>query len=478
LLFNTLPFGLFFLLLLLLFYTLKSSWQSYLLLGASYLFYAFWSPVFLLLILSSTVVDYFCGKAMSSRDKPKRLPFLLLSLLTNLGLLFYFKYQCFFLNDICAGLLGLESCSSPDCLWYIILPVGISFYTFQTLSYSIDIYKGELKAEHNFFDFALFVSFFPQLVAGPIERAGSLLPQLKTAKSFDYLLAVSGLRLFLWGLFKKIVIADRLGLIVDEVYGNVYAYHDLTLLLATLCFAIQIYCDFSGYSDMALGIARCFGVRLSQNFDKPYFASSLRDFWRRWHITLSCWFRDYVYLPLGGSKKGLEKMFLAILIVFLLSGFWHGANWTFLAWGAAHGLILILEILFTKFVFNFTHSKNTGIKISTWLLTFLIVLFTWVLFRADSMADASYIYQQLFSFNFQWDAQLLDSFYIGKRGLLLAIGLIIFLFSIEAADSRWKWSIHFGTWPWYIRWAVYFGTIFLIIVLGVYETRPFIYFQF
>lgn len=446
---------------------------------ASYLFYGFWSPLFLLLILASTTVDYVCGRMMEKRKKPSRWSFLLFSLITNLGLLFYFKYQCFFLNDICAGLFGLEFCYKPDCIWFLVLPVGISFYTFQTLSYSIDVYRGVMNAERNFFHFALFVSFFPQLVAGPIERADKLLPQLKTAKSFDYQSAVIGLRLFLWGLFKKMVIADRLGLIVDEVYGDVYAYHGLVLLLATLCFAIQIYCDFSGYSDMALGIAGVFGVKLSRNFNKPYFATSLRDFWRRWHITLSAWFRDYVYQPLGGNRRGAGRLFLAIIGVFLLSGLWHGAHWTFLAWGAAHGLILIMEIIITKISKNFTPLKFSWIiKSLKWGYCFFIILLTWVLFRANSMQEAGYIYRQIFSFDGIWDARLLDSFYIGKRGLLLALGLMGLLFFIEFADLRWKTTRYFGQWHWSLRWAVYIITVVIILFLGIYETKPFIYFQF
>ena len=330
------------------YFLIAQRWRWLFLLLASYYFYAFWQPSYLLLIVFSTLVDYLVGLALGSTSATKvyrRRLLLACSLVANLGLLFIFKY---------ANLLGQAVTDLSTALGIpiefgaldLLLPVGISFYTFQSMAYTFDVYRGRLPAQRHFGIFATYVAFFPQLVAGPIERATNMLPQFQLKFGFDYDRVVSGLRLILWGVFKKVVIADRLAIYVNAVYGDVESYAGLRLIVATVFFAFQIYCDFSAYSDIAIGTARILGFRLMENFRRPYLAISLRDFWRRWHISLSTWFRDYVYIGLGGNRQGASRQVINLLIVFALSGLWHGANWTFLLWGIFHGAIVALETVF------------------------------------------------------------------------------------------------------------------------------------
>jgi len=310
-------------------------WQNILLLVASYYFYACWDWRFLFLLIFSTLLDYYTGLRISAADNRKwRLFWLWLSISVNLGFLGVFKYYNFFVLSFAELLRGFGLEADPLTL-NVILPVGISFYTFHGLSYVIDIYYGKIRAERNFIDYAVFVSFFPLLVAGPIERATHLLPQIQRERKFDEARAVDGLRHILWGLFKKIVIADNCAEFADQIFNNSEQYGGLTLVLGALFFTFQIYCDFSGYSDIALGTARLFGIELLRNFAFPYFSRDIAEFWRRWHISLSTWFRDYLYIPLGGSKGGTRMKVRNTFIIFLVSGFWHGANWTFIAWGGS-----------------------------------------------------------------------------------------------------------------------------------------------
>ena len=367
--------------------------QNFLIVISSYTFYGWWDWRFLSLILFSTIVDYSVGLALSKKESANKRELLLwTSILINIGFLGFFKYHNFFLENFISAFsfFGHEIKSSSLS---IILPVGISFYTFQTLSYTIDIYKRKLEPTKNFIAFCAFVSFFPQLVAGPIERASHLLPQFYTKRKLKYENLIDGLNKILWGLFKKIVIADRLAIVVNEIYNYPNEYHGLTLILGTVLFAFQIYCDFSGYSDIAIGTARLFGFDLMTNFNTPYFSRSLGEFWRRWHISLSTWFRDYVYIPLGGNKTSVSRWYFNILVVFTVSGFWHGANWTFIIWGVIHGLVLIIE---SKL--KIPQSTSSSGNFFQGLGVFAIVCLGWVFFRANSIQDALYILGDILNF--------------------------------------------------------------------------------
>ena len=379
--------------------------QNSVILLSSYFFYGWWDYRFLSLILLSTIVDYLVGLNISKQGSKKKQKLLLLcSVLFNLSVLGFFKYYNFFVDswvDLFSS-LGYQIKS----VWTlnIILPVGISFYTFQTMSYTIDIYRKKLKPTKDFISFASFVSFFPQLVAGPIERASNLLPQILKKRVFEYEQGIQGLRLILWGMFKKVVIADTLAPMVDNIFGN---YQDLgggVLWLGAVYFAFQIYCDFSGYSDIAIGTAKLFGFELMSNFRFPYFSRNIGEFWRRWHISLSTWFRDYLYIPLGGSQEGEWKSIRNIFIIFLVSGFWHGANWTFVFWGLFHSILFL-----PSFIFKTNRKYTTSIIAENTLLpspkefiqvitTFTLVTIGWVFFRSETITDAfSYLNQMIFN---------------------------------------------------------------------------------
>jgi D-alanyl-lipoteichoic acid acyltransferase DltB (MBOAT superfamily) len=340
-LFNSIQFLIFFPVIATIYFLLPHRYRWLLLLVGSYYFYMSWKPEYIILILASTLIDYSVGLKLGSESRPAiRRRWLLLSLVTNLGLLFSFKYFNFF-NDSFRQLFQMANLSYPVPALNVLLPVGISFYTFQTLSYTIDVYRGKIQPERHLGVFALFVSFFPQLVAGPIERSGNLLPQFYQKTAVDYERIISGLQRMTWGFFKKVVIADRLALLVNTVYNHPTEFSGMPLIIATYAFGFQIYCDFSAYSDIAIGAARVMGFDLMENFRQPYYARSIPEFWRRWHISLSTWFRDYVYLPLGGNRVKLPHWVFNILVVFVVSGLWHGANWTFVIWGALHGIFMV-----------------------------------------------------------------------------------------------------------------------------------------
>ncbi len=448
------------------------------LLVGSYYFYMCWNPAYIVLIIFSTIVDYVAAHRMAQTESNRRRTgWLLTSLCVNLGLLFGFKYYNFFLDTVSEIFesLGVDYVLPHSEL---LLPVGISFYTFQTLSYTIDVYRGKLKPERHFGRFALYVSFFPQLVAGPIERATHLLPQFQQVHHFRIDRTISGLRLVLWGLFKKVVIADRLSEFVNLIYDSPEIYSGPTLLLATYFFAFQIYCDFSGYSDIAIGSARVLGFDLMQNFNLPYLADSITDFWRRWHISLSTWFRDYVYIPLGGSRVSRTSLWIRnVLIVFGVSGLWHGANWTFVIWGLIHGTLYLIDSKTAESRENFRASL--GIPQGLWraaciVVTFHCVLLTWVFFRASSATDAMRIVSSVMT-------NPVGMPYLGPSSVATALSvmLILFLACVQILQYRQRLPFYKSpyTAPIALRWSGYVLLTLGIAMLGR-SNNEFVYFQF
>lgn len=386
--FNSLAFFVFFPIVVALYFLTPARHRWATLLAASWFFYAWWRIEYLGLLLVSTTVDYTVGRLLGREERPgRRKLYLGVSLLINLGMLFVFKYLGFF--AVTARALGANV---P--LVELVLPVGISFYTFQTIGYGIDVYRRKYEPETHFGRFALFVSFFPHLVAGPIMRAEALLPQFRRERSWDFDRAMSGLGWMLWGLFKKVVIADRAAGYVNAVYGDPSRFQGATVVVATYLFAFQIYCDFSGYSDIALGAARVLGFDLMRNFNRPYAARSMVDFWRRWHISLSTWFFDYVYVPLGGNRVSSGRRAFNVLVVFLLSGLWHGASWTFVLWGAYHGILVVLSVALLSLATRFVPAALRGAL--GLFVTFQLACFGWLLFRARDLAHVSELCGRLF----------------------------------------------------------------------------------
>lgn len=432
--FNSLNFLVFFPIVLLLYWRLPHKFRWILLLIASYYFYMCWNVSLVFLILGTTAIAYFSAIGIEkSEGKGKRKVYLILTLVLCLGCLAVFKYLNFFLENT-VFFIRLFGGSCEDLFVDLILPVGISFYTFQTLSYVIDVYRGTVQAEKHFGYFALYVSFFPQLVAGPIERPENLIPQLHEEHKFQETDMLIGFRYMLGGFCKKVVIGDLLAAIVENVYAVPNEANGFSILIATVCFALQIYCDFSGYSEIAIGVARMMGIRLMKNFDKPYTALGIRDFWKRWHLSLTDWFTDYLYIPLGGNRKGTFRRCLNTLIVFTVSGLWHGANWTFLAWGIIHGLLFIAEILLNKPWKMFLgkvgiSNTNKFYRAFVWCLTFALVCFAWIFFRAENMQSAFLLVKNLFTaWEGNWWIQSLELFDVsGARLLLLPLGAVLLL---------------------------------------------------
>ena len=493
-LFNTAQFLLFFALVATAYFVLPQRLRNPLLLAASYYFYGSWNVRYLALILVSTLATY--GAALMverTRARGRRRLWLCAGLAVDLGFLFVFKYWGFARQVVSDLLVALGSSASLPLL-HLLLPVGISFFTFQTLGYLVDVYKGQLPAERNLVTYALYVCFFPQLVAGPIERAESLLPQFRARHGYDEERVVIGLRLVLWGLFKKMVIADNLARIVNVVYGDPHRYGGVPLCLATFLFAFQILCDFSGYSDIAVGTARVLGFRLIQNFHQPYLAVDVRDFWGRWHVSLSTWFRDYVYIPLGGSRVPRLRHYANIAVTFVLSGLWHGAGFTFLAWGAIHGAYLVLFVASAPL--REAMARLTGLATRPRLrraiataVTFVCVLVAWVFFRAATMTDAAYVLRHLvdglpalvraaLTLDGAGLAALVRGPGLDPHHILLCLGLVAVLNALQPLERRGLLDERMGVAPMVVRWIWYLALILAIVNLGVVEEIPFIYFQF
>lgn len=446
-----------------LYFRLPHGAQNWLLLIASYVFYGAWDVRFLLLIAGSTLIDYVVALRLDhTTDRARRRRWLTVSLVGNLGALAFFKYFGFFVES---ASVALESLGIPAARLRldIVLPVGISFYTFQTMSYTIDVYRGELKATRSLRDFALFVAYFPQLVAGPIERASRLLPQIINPRRVSLDQISQGLWLISWGLFKKVAIADNLAIIVDRTFSLNSGASGAEYLIAIYAFAYQIYCDFSGYSDIARGLAACMGIDLMVNFNRPYLATDPRDFWRRWHISLSTWLRDYLYIPLGGSRGGVLTTYFALFLTMVLGGLWHGANWTFVLWGVYHGLLLIIHRMWTERAGARMPDTFLGTAVSR-VVMFHLVCAGWLLFRADSLQQVGVVLTAMTS------AASLGA--LGIKGVAAIVMVSLFLAWVERHEgARRMWS---PAWQ-----AAAIGLLWLGVVLGPpSSTQAFLYFQF
>ncbi len=446
--------------------------QNIIILISSYIFYGWWDYRFLVLILISTIVDYTIGLGiLKTNSKYHKKILLITSILCNLGILMFFKYYNFFVDSWVDLLQGIGYSIESTWTLNIILPVGISFYTFQTMSYTIDIYRNNLKPTRDFISFASFVSFFPQLVAGPIERATNFLPQILNKRNFDKDQILQGLRLIIWGLFKKVVIADSLGPIVDEIFGDYENQGGGTLWLGVIYFAFQIYCDFSGYSDIAIGTAKLFGFELMSNFKFPFFSRNIGEFWRKWHISLSTWFRDYLYIPLGGSKEGQLISIRNIFIIFIVSGFWHGANWTFIAWGTFHALLFVPSFINNsnrKFTGTVAFNKKTSnLKEAFFILrTFTLVTIGWVFFRNETLTDSlTYLWYMSNPLNFTLLPNIKLFFYM--------ILLVILEWNMRFNERN---PLRFKHKP--LRIIVFMLIITLIILNFGRNPQQFIYFDF
>ncbi len=478
-LFNSLEFAVFFPIVSILYFVLQPRLRTPMLLVASCIFYMAFIPAYILILIVTILIDYTAGIYLERKTGRIRTVILGISIVATCAVLFVFKYYAFFTTNFVgfAGLLGWRL-TSPSLNF--ILPIGLSFHTFQSLSYVIEVYRRRQDAEKNFIIYATYVMFFPQLVAGPIERPYNLLHQFYETHSFDYLRVTSGLKRMAWGFFKKVVIADRLALYVKDVYADPQHFNGLQLTIATLFFAFQIYCDFSGYSDIAIGSARVLGFRLMENFDNPYLSQSIAEFWQRWHISLSSWFRDYVYIPMGGSHVSRPRWFLNLVTVFAISGLWHGASWTFVIWGLLNGTYLVFGALTKPLRNRFfnavrlpeTNFVRVGIRIVT---TFFCVCVAWVVFRAQTIDAAWYILTHFWQ---GWDFSAVRTEQFLLRQMPVAIASIILLEAIQLINRKKPISQVIGGMPFPVRWALYIAAVFIITLFGIYRSSQFIYFQF
>ncbi len=496
-LFNSLDFLIYFPLVTLLYFLLPHRFRWGMLLVASCLFYMAFIPVYILVLFTTILIDYFAGIWIEKTAGKTRKIWLITSILSTCLVLFIFKYFNFF-NANMAGLArwlhwnySLEGLS-------LILPIGLSFHTFQSLSYVIEVYYGRQKAERHFGIYALYVMFYPQLVAGPIERPQHMLHQFYEKHYFEYQRVANGLKRIAWGMFKKVVIADRLAVYVNQIYGDPASSHGLQLLLATFFFAYQIYCDFSGYSDIAIGAAQVMGFKLMENFNRPYFSKSISEFWKRWHISLSTWFKDYLYIPLGGNRVSMSRLYINLMITFLVSGLWHGANWTYVIWGGLNGFYLLMSLLTRSWrekLVQLTRlgqfpQLHKGLQVIT---TFTLICFSWVFFRASSLADAILVFKRIFQglgegLQLALEGHLGSIVHLlmapgvpfGRKEYLLALGTILLLEIAHLTQRKGALKWQLSQKPVWVRWVFYYGLVMGVILLGNYSMAPqqFIYFQF
>ena len=462
-LFNSIQFILFFVVVTILYFDLPHRFRWLLLLVASCYFYMAFKPVYIAILGFTIVVDYFAGILIEQTKGNRKKVFLIASLIANIGVLGTFKYWNF-INQNITDLLGLSGAENPLPFLDILLPVGLSFHTFQAMSYTIEVYRGHQKAERHFGIYSLYVMFYPQLVAGPIERPQNLLHQFREEHSWDVERFRKGFSQMLWGFFKKVVIADRLSIFVNEVYGDWTHMSGANLWIAVVFFSFQIYCDFSGYSDIAIGSARIMGFDLMTNFNKPYFARSVEEFWKRWHISLSTWFRDYLYIPLGGNRHGVLRRYINLTIIFLVSGIWHGAGWNFVLWGALHAAFVVIEL-----VYRSRFGKAMIPDFLKMILTFFVVSIAWIFFRTPTTEQSFGIIEMLFG---GADFGVISSQVMNNAEIVLSVLLILVLLVIEKLDLRLKFNT---TWSFA---AMSSAVIFIIYLLGVFNQEQFIYFQF
>lgn len=487
-LFNSIPFLFFFPFVVLVYFLIPKNWRWVWLLAASYYFYMCWNPLYAFILLGSTVITYVGGLLMSGADNAFSKKVILgITAVLSIGLLVFFKYGSFIVDNVVSFLNILHiRIIKPE--FDLLLPVGISFYTFRSISYLMDVYRGDVEAEKSFGRVALYVSFFLQLAAGPIERAKNMLPQIHNPQPFEYERIKNGLLLMLWGLFQKLVIADRCAMLVNHVFADYEAYRGFQILTAILFFAVQIYCDFAGYSDMAIGASMVLGFSPKQNFNKPYFATSIQDFWRRWHISLSSWFRDYLYIPLGGNRKGQFRKYLNVLIVFLVSGLWHGAAWNYIIWGALHGIYQIIGALTLPFrekahSFLKINTETFSFRLFQQLVTFCLVCIAWVFFRAPTASDRINI---LWNMVREWNPWIFTDnslFNLGLEAKNFRVAIfsiaVLFIVDLFRNDDKMRLRNLLSQQGIIFRWFVYFAALFFIIIFGIYgpayDASSFIY---
>lgn len=483
--FNSAEFLVFYPLVLLFYFVLPKKLKWPLLLAASYFFYMIWNPPLIFLILFTTAVSYVSAIIIEKTENKARKKFwLAMTLITSLGVLFFFKYFNF-LADSAISVWNFFGGNADDLVLKLILPVGISFYTFQTLSYVIDVYRGDIKAERHFGWYALFVSFFPQLVAGPIERPDNLLPQLKADHKLEASNAFAGIQKMAVGFFKKIVVADLIAEFVNSVYNSPESATGFGIVIASVLFSVQIYCDFSGYTDIAIGCARVMGIRLMQNFNRPYQARSIKEFWARWHISLSTWFRDYLYIPLGGNRCSKARHFFNIFVVFFVSGLWHGASWTFVVWGVLHGVYQIVGALTKKpreRIYKALKIKTESLAFVLWqrFWTFVLVCFSWIFFRANSFSDALLLIQRLFTeWNTGFFTETLSSMSITVTAVLVTLLSVLIMSMLDTITNDEKIGESGTASRQYTAlWILFVVAIAWCLLLSVGGASAFIYFQF
>ncbi len=491
-LFNSFEFILFFPVVTLLFWALPYRWRWAHLLFASCIFYMAFVPAYILILFLTIIVDYIAGIVIENASKKsKKKLYLGISIIANIGVLAVFKYYNFFAANINSSLANLNLGMQALPVLKILLPIGLSFHTFQAMSYTIEVYRGHQKAERHFGIYALYVMFYPQLVAGPIERPQNILHQFHERQDFDYQRVVNGLKIMLWGLFKKVVIADRLAIFTAPLFDKPQDYPSVFLLVGVFFFTFQIFCDFSGYSDIAIGAAQVMGFKLMQNFNLPYHSKSISEFWKRWHISLSSWFRDYLYIPLGGNRKGITRWYFNLFFIFLVSGLWHGANWTFILWGAIHGFYLIFAIVTEKQrekFWSILHIKKTWKVYSLIQIvsTFALVSFTWIFFRANNISDALYIVKQIpFAVKDIGHALYTHELWLGKfepftkmNNFYLSFTLIACMEIIHLIQRKKPLIELINAQPLLIRWSIYYLGLGAVVFGGVFKNTQFIYFQF